>query len=63
MPYDEVMHKFKHGTLHSGGPNGPVVHSRAQALAILESEKKKAAEGNEEYQSGRERLRRVLRGG
>lgn len=51
MPYGEVMGKFKAGTLHSGGPAGPLVHNPQQAVAIMESEKKKAAEGKQEYQS------------
>lgn len=29
-----TMHEFKKGTLHSGSKNGPVVKSRAQAIAI-----------------------------
>ena len=41
MPWQEVMHKFKHGTLHSGSKKGPKVRSREQAMAILSSEKKK----------------------
>ena len=32
------MHKFKHGELHSGSKKGPVVKSRAQAIAISLSE-------------------------
>lgn len=32
------MHKFKHGTLHSGSKKGPVVKSRKQAVAIALSE-------------------------
>ena len=32
------MHKWKHGTLHSGSKKGPVVKSRAQAIAIGLSE-------------------------
>lgn len=32
------MHKFKHGTLHSGSKKGPVVKSRKQAIAIALSE-------------------------
>lgn len=51
MPYDEVMHKFKHGQLHSGSKSGPKVKNRKQAIAIMLSEKKKAAAGNKEYQS------------
>jgi len=41
MPSSEVFKKFKAGKLHSGGPNGPVVTDRAQAIAIKMSEKKK----------------------
>jgi hypothetical protein len=44
MPSSAVFHKFKHGQLRSGGPNGPVVKSRAQMLAIYESEKKNEQE-------------------
>jgi len=45
MPYDEVMHKFKHGNLHSGSKKGPKVKNRKQAIAIMLSEKKKADSG------------------
>lgn len=41
MPWQEVMHKFKHGGLHSGSKSGPKVKSRAQAIAIMMSEKRK----------------------
>lgn len=51
MPYDEVMHKFKHGQLHSGSKSGPKVKSRGQAIAIMMSEKRKAKGGKKEYQS------------
>lgn len=40
MPYQEVMHKFKHGQLHSGSKKGPVVKNKKQAVAIMLSEKK-----------------------
>jgi hypothetical protein len=30
----EVMHEYKHGTLHSGSKRGPRVRSRRQAIAI-----------------------------
>jgi hypothetical protein len=30
----DVMHKFKHGTLHSGSKTGPKVNDRQQAIAI-----------------------------
>lgn len=49
MPYDEVMHKYKHGQLHSGSKEGPKVKNRKQAIAIMLSEKKKAGEGKTEY--------------
>lgn len=51
MPYDEVMHKFGQGQLHSGSRGGPVVGNRKQAIAIMLSEKRKAQSGNKEYQS------------
>lgn len=51
MPYDEVMHKFKHGKLHSGSKKGPKVKNRKQAIAIMLSEKRKAEGGKKEYQS------------
>ena len=38
MPYDEVMHKWKHGKLHSGSKKGPKVTNRKQAIAIALSE-------------------------
>ena len=50
MPYTNVMHEFKHGTLHSGSKHGPKVQSRAQAIAIMLSEKRAAAGGKKEYQ-------------
>jgi hypothetical protein len=36
----DVMHKFKHGTLHSGSKTGPTVTNRKQAVAIAISESK-----------------------
>jgi hypothetical protein len=47
MPYDEVMRKWKAGTLKSG--SGGRVVSRKQAIAIMLSEKRKAEGGNREY--------------
>ena len=41
MPWQDVMHKFKAGKLHSGGKKGPKVESRKQAIAIMMSEKRK----------------------
>jgi hypothetical protein len=51
MPFDEVMHKFKHGNLHSGSKTGKKVTNRKQAIAIMLSEKKAAAGGKSEYKS------------
>lgn len=51
MPYDEVLHKFKHGLLHSGSSSGPKVKNRKQAIAIMLSEKRKAQYGKKEYKS------------
>lgn len=49
MPYDEVMHKWKSGTLKSGG-SGKRVRNRKQAIAIMLSEKRRADAGDSEYQ-------------
>ena len=43
------MGKFKRGALHSGSKQGPAVKSRSQAIAIMMSEKRKAAGGKAEY--------------
>jgi len=51
MPFDQVMHKFKHGNLHSGSKKGKKVTNRSQAIAIMMSEKKKAGQGKSEYKS------------
>lgn len=51
MPYNEVMHKFKHGLLHSGSKHGPKVGNRKQAIAIMLSEKRAAGKGKKEYKS------------
>ena len=51
MPYDEVMHKYKHGELHSGSKDGKKVTNRKQAIAIMLSEKRQAEEGKKEYKS------------
>jgi hypothetical protein len=40
MPSDQVMHKWKAGTLKSGGSGKPV-KSQKQAVAIMLSEKRK----------------------
>lgn len=49
MPYDQVMHKWKAGTLKSGSTGKPV-KSQDQAVAIMLSEKRKAKKGVKEYQ-------------
>ena len=51
MPFDQVMHKFKKGKLHSGSKHGKKVTNRKQAVAIMLSEKKKADSGKSEYKS------------
>lgn len=42
MPWTEVMHKWKAGKLKSGG-SGKTVKSQKQAVAIMLSEKREAA--------------------
>ena len=51
MPWDEVMHKWKTGELHSGSKGGPKVKGQKQAVAIMLSEKRKAQGGKKEYAS------------
>lgn len=51
MPWTEVMHKWKHGGLHSGSKSGPKVTNQKQAVAIMLSEKRAAAGGKKEYQA------------
>jgi uncharacterized protein DUF6496 len=41
----KVMREMKAGTLHSGSKHGPLVKSRAQAIAIGLSEQKKEDAG------------------
>lgn len=50
MPYTDVMNKWASGELHSGSKSGPKVKDQKQAVAIMLSEKRKAAEGKKEYQ-------------
>ena len=56
MPSSEIMGDFKRGTLHSGrgkgGKKGKIVKSRQQALAIMESYRRK------EGKTGRKSSRR-----
>ncbi len=51
MPFDQVFHKFKVGTLRSGSKSGPQVKNRKQAIAIFLSEKRAAEGGKSEYKS------------
>ena len=51
MPWDEVMHKWGQGKLHSGSKSGPPVKNQKQAIAIMLSEKRAAQGGKKEYQS------------
>lgn len=46
------MHKFKHGDLHSGSKHGPVVKSRAQAIAISLSEAGESRKSHKMNHSG-----------
>lgn len=50
MPWNEVMDKWKSGALTSGSKNGPKVTNQKQAVAIMLSEKRKAA-GKPEYRA------------
>lgn len=49
MPSSAVLHKWKAGELHSGGPGGPVVKDQKQALAIMFSERRKEAANGGSY--------------
>jgi hypothetical protein len=51
MPWNEVMSKYKSGSLHSGSKKGPKVSSQKQAIAIMLSEKRAAKKGKKEYKS------------
>ncbi len=58
MPWREVMHKFKHGTLRSGGKGEghPVVTDPEQAVAIMLSEKRKNRHPRRTARDGAEAL-------
>jgi len=63
MPFDQVLTKFAAGKLHSGSKKGKIVSSRAQAIAIMLSEKRKAAAGNPEFKSKKHsNLRHMMSG-
>jgi hypothetical protein len=53
MPASEVMHKWKAGQLHSGGPSGPAVTNLKQAVAIMLSEKRKEKANGGVYPEGK----------
>lgn len=53
MPSSEVMHEYKTGKLRSGSKKGPKVKSRAQAIAIMLSEKRKEGKGRGSRRSKR----------
>ena len=61
MPFDRVMPKFAAGRLHSGSKHGPIVKSKAQAIAIMLSEKRAAKGGKKEYQPKHEAAKRGLK--
>lgn len=51
MPSSEVMHKLKHGDLHSGSKTGKKVKSRKQAVAIMLSEERNEKKHGGKYKS------------
>lgn len=59
MPSKDVMHKFKHGKLHSGSKKGLVVKSRAQAKAIAASEAREEKGHGGKYPEKRKREKRL----
>lgn len=62
MPSDRVLSKFKRGALHSGSKSGPIVKSKAQAVAIMLSEKRNEDEhGGQYHESKRLRVKRRQR--
>ena len=60
MPWNEVMPKWKSGSLHSGSKSGPPVRNQKQAVAIMLSEKRQAEAGNKEYSPVSTNLERDL---
>jgi len=58
MPSSEVMAKWKHGKLHSGGKGGPVVKNQKQAVAIMMSEKRNEQETGSADRPARSKPRR-----
>lgn len=58
MPSSEVMHKWKHGELHSGSKKGPKVRGKKQAIAIMLSEKRKEKASGGKYPEGKKKGRK-----
>ena len=61
MPSREVLGKYRRGQLHSGSKSGPVVKDRAQAVAIMLSEKRNEDEHSGHYREPRLRVKRRQR--
>jgi hypothetical protein len=61
MPWNEVMHKFGSGNLHTGSKTGPKVKNQKQAVAIMLSEKRAAGEGKSEYKPSLKGLRKAVK--
>jgi hypothetical protein len=55
MPSSQVFKKFQSGKLRSGGPRGPVVKDREQAIAIYLSERRKEKANSGVYPEKRRR--------
>lgn len=60
MPSSEVMHKYKHGQLHSGSKRGPVVKKRKQAIAIMLSEKREEKRHGGKYPEKKKKTKKSL---
>lgn len=58
MPSEDVMHKYKRGTLHSGSKRGRKVRNRKQAIAIMLSERRKEQAGKGHGRRGARAKRR-----
>ena len=58
MPSSEVMHNFKRGKLRSGSKSGPKVKSRAQAIAIMMSEKRAESKNRGKYPERKKKRQR-----
>lgn len=61
MPSSAVMGKYKSHQLHSGGPAGPVVKSKEQAIAIMFSERRAEAANDGSYSERGKKPKRTKR--